>query len=516
MALDAKHPEYDAMLPDWEKMRDVYKGERHVKEQGRKYLPPTQGMLLDGYGKFEVGGAPSVGQSAYEAYRLRAVLPDYLQDAVEMFMGLLHSQPPKIELPDSMEPLREKATEKGESLEQLLRRMNEEQLVTGRLGLLLDMPSVARQGVPMPYIAMYVAESIINWDDAQIEEGEAKLNLVVLDESGYARPRGNFDWQWYSKYRVLELEPLYDEDNNITGWGPYQFGVFGNAGTGSPDYVTTDMRPPVVRAEALPEIPFVFVNTKDIVASPDKPTLLGLANLCLTIFRGEADYRQNLFLQGQDTLVLIGDIKKPGGDPNELAASDSAEPLRTGTGALIHMQEASDAKYIGVNSSGLPEQRTALENDRKRAESKSVALPVGSGDTGAESGEALKTRVGARTASLNSIAITGAAALQWMLRKAAQWMGADPEKVKVTPNMEFADYQMSAATLVQLMAARAAGAPLSRESIHALMAEGGLTKLDYETEKDKVDEEKQDEVPPGTTAGGNPDNPQQQPGGQGA
>lgn len=503
MALDSVHPKYQDMRPDWDKMRDVYKGERHVKDKGKEYLPPTKGMLLDGYGTGILTNGVNLGQEAYDAYKLRAVLPDYVKDAVDVFIGLLHSQPATIELPDVMEPLRERITMQGESIELLLRRMNEEQLVTGRLGLLLDLPKNPDPAKPMPYIALYITEAIRNWDDGEIEEGEAQVNMVVLDESGYRR--NEFEWTAVTKYRVLQLGALQEPGTTAASLR-YSVGVFEVEGGGTPTYVESDLIEPTLRGQVLDVIPFVFVNTKDIVATPDDPPLLGLANACLTIYRGEADYRQNLFLQGQDTLVVKGDIKRAS-DPNELAATDTG-PIRTGTGAMIHLEGGadSDAKYIGVNSKGLPEQRTALENDRRRAEAKSSALSSDTGSTNsAESGAALKTRVGARTASLNQIAKTGAAALETLLKIAAKWMGADPEKVKVTPNLEFADFQMTGQNLAQIMAAKAAGAPLSNESIHELMAEGGLTKLDYPAEKELLDAEAAATPPAGTTAGGNPD-----------
>jgi hypothetical protein len=501
MALNSVHPLYADMRSDWDKMRDVYRGERHVKAQGAKYLPPTKGMRLDGYGRPYAAGTINLGQEAYDAYVLRAVLPDYVEDAVDVFVGLLHSQEAQIELPTAMEPLREKITSYGESLELLLRRINVEQLITGRVGLLLDLPKNPDPGQPLPYVAIYVAESIINWDDAEIDDGPAKLNLVVLDESSFKR--NGFDWQNVSKYRVLELEVKPGADGKVDSYGNYRQGVFEDINGSSAAYVASDMAEPMLRNTPLENIPFVFINSSDLIATPDKPPLLGLANAVLTIFRGEADYRQNLFMQGQDTLVVKGDLKRSV-DPNDLAASVGEEPLRTGTGAMIHLEGGADndAKYIGVESAGLSEQRTALENDRKRAEAKAGAL---SSDTGAnaESGEALKTRVAARTASLNQIAKTGAAALEWILKQAAEWMGADPDKVKVTPNLEFADFQMTGDNLNKLMAAKAAGAPLSKESIHQLIAQGGLTEMDFKTEKEKLDEEANEALPPpGTVAGG--------------
>lgn len=506
MALDSVHPTYSDMEPEWEKVRDVYKGERHVKSKGKTYLPPTKGMILDGYGSVVSGVNP--GQEAYEAYLMRAVLPDYFKDAVEVFLGLLHSQPATIELPAALEPMRESATQLGESLELLLRRVNEEQLVTGRIGLLLDLPANPDPANPMPYIATYITEAIRNWDDGENEEGDIKLNLVVLDESGFRRDQ--FEWKTVTKYRVLQLGAEGVEGvEGVTG-NVYSVGVFESEGGGTPNYDPLRLTAPQLRGAPLDEIPFVFVNTKDISANPDEPPMTGLANICLTIYRGEADYRQSLFLTGQDTLVVTGELKRAA-DPNELAASTD-KPLRTGTGAMIHLEQGGTAEYIGINSEGLPEQRTALENDRKRAEAKSSAL---SSDTGTgnspESGAALKTRVGARTASLNQIAKTGAGALEWLLKKAAAWIGANPDDVKVTPNLEFADFQMTGQNLAAIMAAKAAGAPLSKESIHELMAEGGLTKLDYKSEKDLLDAEAAEAPPAGTTAGGNANNDPNQP-----
>lgn len=509
MALDSVHPDYAHRKIDWDKMRDVYKGERHVKEQGRKYLPPTKGMLLDGYGKTVAAGVVNLGQEAYDAYRLRAVLHDYVREAVEALIGLLHSQPATIDLPTGMEPLREKITMYGETMELLLRRINEEQLVTGRLGLLLDLPKNPDPAAPMPYIALYITEAIRNWDDGEIEEGEAKVNLVVLDESGYRRI--DFEWEQVTKFRVLELGALQNPDAPEES-KKYSVGVFEADGGGVPNYVQSDLVEPMLRGATLDKIPFVFVNTKDIVATPDDPPLLGLADLALTIYRGEADYRQNLFMQGQDTLVVIGTIKKAA-DPNELASQADGGPLRTGAGSMIHLEPeaGADAKYAGVNSSGLTEQREALENDHRRAEGKAGALAADTGDSQA-SGEALKTRVAARTASLNQIAKTGAAALEWLLKCAAEWMGEDPEQVKVTPNLEFADFQMTGENLTKIMAAKVAGAPLSKESIHALMAEGGLTKLDYKAEMELIEAEPVTEPPAGTGAGGNPqDDPEDNP-----
>lgn len=493
MAIDSVHPRYAVLAPEWVKLRDFKNGERAVKAKTTTYLPPTKGMLLDGMGTITTTGNSTqtcnglkLGQEVYNAYLLRAVFPEYMMDALEIFMGMLHNKSPVIELPSELEPLRNNATEIGEPLELLLQRINLEQLTTGRLGLLADLPKRPDPRNPMPFIALYVAEAGINWDNDAISDERAELNLVVLNESGYKRDV-DFKWDVVAKYRVLQLE-------EISGKRVYRCGEFVGENGGTPQLDPSLMRTPKIRGKELDNIPFIFVNASTIDPDPQEPPLIGLARLCGAIYRGEADYRQNLFMQGQDTLVIIGSRSKTiSTDPTQTGE----EPLRTGAGSRIELEAepGADAKYVGVQSQGLAEQRHALENDRKRAEARSGQLiDAAKGDK--ESGTALKTRVGAQTATLNQIAKTGALALELLLKKIAVWMGADPNAVKVQPNLEFADYQMSGQDLVNIMnAKRTMGAPLSEESIHRLQVQGNLTQFDYETEKKLIAKEEPFESP---------------------
>lgn len=487
MSIDSVHPRYAEMSPEWIRLRDFAKGERAVKAKGEQYLPATKGMKLDGMG-YSSSQKPRLGQEVYDAYLKRAVFPEYIADALEIFMGMLHNKSAVIELPDRLEYLRERATELGEPLEILLQRINLEQLTTGRLGLLADLPQVPDPRNPEPFIAMYVAEAIRNWDVTPVQKERAELNLVILDESGFEMDV-NFKWRTLYKYRVLRMEKQFSETGALLS-SRYLAGVFSSLGA-VPQYDPAQMIQPMLRGVAPQRIPFVFVNSKDISPDPDEPPLNPLAKLCEAIYRSEADYRQNLFMQGQDTLVIIGDRVKP-------LAPDGAtddEPLRTGAGSRIELEAGGDAKYVGVQSQGLSEQRYALENDRKRAEARSGQLiDAAKGDK--ESGTALRTRVGAQTATLNQIAKTGALALEIILKEIATWVGADPAQVKVTPNLEFADYQMSGQDLVNLMTAkRTGGAPISEESIHRLMVQGNLTSYDYKTEKEKISAEEPFESP---------------------
>lgn len=486
MSAKSVHPFYTAMLEKWELGRDSYGGEDAIKAKGKTYLPATSGQIQDGADSDN----QSLGAKAYEAYKTRAVYPDTFKEAIEAAIGIMHREPPKIDLPDALEEMRKDSTLLGESLEMLLRKINVRQLTTGRLGLLADIRKEGEKARPV--VAIYNELSIRNWDDTSINDDDVDVRVVVLDESGYEMD-ANFAWTFKNKYRVLGL---IGPDGTLEKNGTYASVLLDEK-----DEITgAVLEAPNVTGNTLDRIPFVFVNSKDLSPTPDAPPMDGLAKLCLAIYRGEADYRQNLFMQGQDTLVRIG------------AQGDEDDAVRTGAGARIDVPLGGDAKYIGVSSNGLPEQRQALENDYKRAVQKSGQL-LDATSRAKESGDALRIRVAAQTATLPQIAQTGAAALERVLRSLAEWYGANPDDVSVTPNLNFTEADLNGQTLVQIMQSKGLGAPISEESIHEWMQDEGFTKQTYEEEQKRLAGE---EPPPGTNLTSPVDTPSGgQPGQQG-
>lgn len=472
MALIVTHPLYDLIKSDWHIVRDCYAGETAIKNKGQEYLPPTQGMIIDG-----MANEADIGFQTYKAYLLRAVWHDLYKEAVEAYIGLLHQKPPTITIPDKLKTV---VSNFGETPAQLLRRINEEQLITGRLGLLVDLPRVPDQTNPMPYIAMYTGENVRNWDTSEDVNKQAVLNFVVLDESGLARnPQDPFMWIPEIRYRVCSVGDLTNPLDN----GDYMSGLFHLLdGEGSVLFTQSAMATPVIRGVPLKFIPFTFINTKDNLPTPDKAPLLGLAHMMLSIYRGEADYRQNLFMQSQDTFVTIGGVV------NKDSTNPDA-PLRMGAGSRIDIESGGDAKFVGVSSTGLPEQRQALQNDRSRAEVRAGQL-VNARVGDKESGEALKTRLAAQTATLTAIALSGAAGLESALKQVAIWVGADPAQVKVEPNLEFSSTLVTGQDAFQLMQAKDLGLPISYESLHAYMVDRGITKLNFADEMARIQKER--------------------------
>lgn len=462
------NPEYSVRLLDWELCDDCYQGERRVKELSQKYLPATESMRIDGMQP----GQP--GRMRYDAYKLRAIFHGYFQGAVETHSGTMHDKPADIKLPKILEPMMTRATVQGESLHVLLRRINEAQLSSGRCGLLLDL-QVGADGVPFPYIAFYDWKSIINWDDGAPQQPVRQtLNLVVLDESSQVRE--GFQWKQRDQYRVLWLGDFALNETS---------GVYSQGTTDKAETIPTVATQPSVRGKTLDKIPFIFVNAKDILPQPDVPPLMALANICVSLYRAEADFRNGLHSQGQDTLVLIG----------SRISTNPEEPTRTGAGAVIELQgEKADAKYIGIDGGGLPEQ--AKDIDRLHARANELSGQLHTEGTN-ESGEALKTRVTSRTANLKQIALTGAYALESVLKMAAEWMGGNPDEVSIKPHTDFAETQLAPADMAQIMGAKALGLPLSRESIHNKLRQKGWTEKTLQEEDAAIALEEPVTPPPG-------------------
>ncbi len=467
MAIDSTHPLYDAKAPDWRVMRDTYEGQRAIRWADFLYLAATGGQVADG----ALNKAPSsVGWKSYEAYRNRAQFPELVQEAIQTLVGVMHQEPAIITLPEAMKPLIEKATRRGESLQALLRRVNEQQLLRGRAGLLTDFDPTGASN--LPHLVQYDAEMITNWDDERLEEMSMDtLSLVVLNETSVVRGRGTdiFSWETEPRYRALVLDE------------------FGNYLTFTEvDGLRGEEINPLFRGNSFDEIPFTFIGANDLSPDPDDIPLLPVAQGSISLYQQSADYRQTLHMQGQDTLVVIGDeLGKTG------MAKDENEDTRVGSGSVLRVEREGDAKFIGVSGEALGEQRASYDAELALVLSKGPRMLEGRKGQ-AESGDALRTRVAASTSSLKTVALTGAGGVEAQLKKTARWMGEDPDKVSVKPNLDFAQDQPEPRLAGDYWTAIADGAPLSEQSFHEWAQRKNFTKRTFEDEIKLVKKEREE------------------------
>lgn len=484
--LNAHNPRYTERLLDWEEMEETYAGERAIKLRSTVYLPPTPSMLFDGM----TTGQP--GRAAYEAYLQRAVFPGEVKHAVEGLIGIMHRKQAQIEVPERMRPMLERMTVDGEDVHTLLRKINEAQLVTGRMGLLLEIPDGVGPD-KLPFVATYAARTVINWSTWRPENSHLEYDVVVLDETSDVQTP-NLDWRREEKYRVLAMAQSMSRRGafpQITQATGYVAGVATSADPNSAAFTQ-----PSLAGRTLDKIPFVMANAIDVHPDPSAPPLLGLADLCLAIYRGEADYRTALFMQGQETLVIIG--------LDDVTAEEEKTETRVGAGAVLYLPDGGDAKYVGVTADGLEAMRKGLDADYMKAGERGMRLMDTSEGGGQQSGDALRQRIAAKTASLVTIAEAGGAALQTILRHAAVLLGEDPEKVTVAPNKDFANEIMTGRELMEWAQAKQMGAPISWRSVHEIIKLREASKMTFEEEQAEIELEEPVGVPSSTGAGGPP------------
>lgn len=441
-------------------MRDTYAGEHTVKSKGILYLPYTDNQYEQIMSDDNV--VVEKGKSRYNGYKTRSIFPEYISETITAMLGIMYqNQPTKIEVPDGMQSMITSCTPTGDSIEMLMRRTNEEQLIVGRRGLLLDPVEVG----DTPKVLEYFAENIINWHSHTNESGEDVYDMILIDESKPVLQ--GMMWVIKPMLRLLALD----------GEGYYYTTVI----TPDFDLSSFDIKNPgenavypALRGKRLKQIPFIFINASSNLADIAKPPLLALSNMCLSIYRGEADYRQHLYQQAQDTLFIKG------------MDTDDIE-FNLGTGSYISTtSDKADAKFIGVESSGLAEERMSLENLHANSRSMGISF-VESGAK--ESGEALRTRLSVKTASMKTVAVTAANAIENLFKLCADWMGLNAGEVSIVPNLDYSDATVASTELAALWNSKENGLPISEKSIHDYMRVNGFTSMSYEDEIKEIETE---------------------------
>lgn len=442
--VSTKHPEWGDRADEWKLMRDCVRGEKAVKDAGNTYLPMPSGFMVQA----------DKGAALYQAYQGRAQFPDIVSPTIDGMVGVIHRNEAQIEMPEAMNPLWEKATKDGLTLEALHKRITRELLETGRFGLLADAP--AEGG--MPYLAGYTAESIINWSNDN--------DFYVLDEC--AKVRDGFSWNDRPRYRVLEMVN-----------GNYTVTVWENGTKGA------SSEPKATGNKKIEAVPFVVVGPRQLVAKPEDPPLIGVSRSAIAIYQLSADYRWQLFMTGQETFVVIN------GDAPDVIGAGVCISLTGGT-----EQARPDAKFVGPAGTGINAHRIAIQDERAAAIAAGARLFDNQAKT-AESGDALRLRFTAQTATLQTISQASAAGLERGLRNIAIMMGLDPNKVTVKPPKRLVDSTLTPQDAKNLVEIWQEGA-ISFETLYENLQRGEIAseERDADEERELIDQEEIDRQAP--------------------
>lgn len=454
MAFDPRStsPLYDAASPFWKMMRDALEGEDKIKAEGETYLPMKSGTAAI--------TNPVDMQKAYTSYKVRAEFPEIVAPTVRGCVGTMLTQPAAIELPSSMEYLRERATKDGLTLEALHSKIATELMSVGRFGLL---PSINEKGEG--YLAAYSTENIRNWDIESLEVG-----WCLLDESRNELDRATGKW--------IYVERIRECFNGPSGAFVSRVWVKSNAGWVAEEETTALLAPRGRTERSLDMMPFVFINTNDLSANPDDIPLYGLAKIAIRVYRMDADYSFALHMTSEPTPVAIGFD-----DPAE-AVKKNLAPTSLGSGRLWLLPKGGDAKYLEFSGPGLEAQATAIDASLQRA--MVFGAQLFDSKRSAESGEALSLRLGNQHSTLRAVAMNSAAGLERALRNLAVWLGEKPESVVVQPNLDFADHTLVGQEITALVSGWMSGG-YSRSTLFWNLQRGGVVNPDRTFEEELAD-----------------------------
>ena len=450
MDVATKHPQITLEREyEWRLMRDTYAGEQDVKwsnrqfksgagatavSRGQAYLPVPSGFK---------SLPTNMADAMYDAYKLRANFPEVVAPSISAMIGIIHAKEAQIEMPQGMMYLWENADGRGMALEGFHARITRNLLLMGRYGILADAPEEGG----MPYLIGYSAESIINWD----------RDFFVLDET-YLK-RVGFSWERTPRYRVLQIID-----------GRYVSTVFEGD-----SFDPMAFEPRALGGLPVARIPFAVGTARDITADVETPPLIGVANAAIAMYQLSADYRHQLYMSGQETLVAL----------------NGPAPLAVGAGVVHEMrgdgENPPDLKYVSPSCSGIEAHRQAI--DEQKAQAVMAGARMFDTSRTQESGEARRLRFASEMANLTSVAMVSAGLLERSLRGVADLLGLNRDEVIVTAPADLLDNTMTPDDAQKLMALWQNGA-ISYQTFYENLQKGGITSSErtFEEETRLIDE----------------------------
>jgi hypothetical protein len=392
---------------------------------------------------------------------------------------MVFRKPPVVALPESVRPLLDDVTMGGVSLDILARRVAVECLMVGRVGLLVDHPSVnvdgltAAQAAAMnlrPTIALYKTEAIFNWQTAWINN-RCMLTQLRLTEEHTIRVN-EFEQKTEPRYRVLDLVDVPTEDGGTRT--TYRQRLFSVDDKGVEMQIGGDIIP-LMNGVALDYIPFTFISVDDTTPEVDEPPLVDLVYVNLAHYRTTADRKHGAHKTALPQPWIAG---------YTLA---SGEKLRIGgSDAWVFPSPDTKAEYLEYQGSGL----STLSEELDREEAQMAILGARMLEAQKKAQEAAETaalhRIG-EDATLASAAQAMSDGLTICLKTYIAWAGAPDDNASYKLNDDFLPLKMTPQELVAIVGAWQTGA-ISKQTMFANLKQGEIIAddADFETEETQI------------------------------
>jgi hypothetical protein len=470
MAVDAQHPQYAARCEAWKRTRTAVEGEDAVKKAGEEYLPSLSGQ----------------DSSEYEAYKTRATFYGATGRTAKALVGSIWRKPPTVEFPQP--DVLKKVGRGRRSLDDFSREATQEDVAVGRVGILVDSPSKIENGDP--YLALYRAENITNWREAENAQGELIPVEIELREEYETRSEEDpFQVVFKERYRVLRLGVPEVPEPDSKGIGPDPEAYWRELGLKPSEleqpfyfqemWVRQEAKdnpakrdewikdgPPIIpRARGgklMTSIPFEVANVLKSGLSPEPDgTLDALASVNLSHWRNSADLEHGAHFTGLPTPYITG-VSGDAMPTQEEAGSDSGsvkalrspkKGLSIGSAEfLLIPSPGAQIGFLEFTGAGLASIRSLMEDKKREMASLGARLLEEPSTSGVEAAETVKLRQAGEMSVLSALAGTLSGVIERSLQRLAEWRGLSG-KVSFKLNQDFGLAGVDTALLTAAMAA---------------------------------------------------------------
>jgi len=415
MPIQFKKPEYTKNFPKWELVRAF------VDEDIEK-LP----KLLR---KIDASDTSNENTERNKEYKDSAVLINITKRTHDGGIGAVFRKEGEIELPASIEYLKDDTNGAGMNIEQFSKKVVSNTSQTGRGGLLTEFPeipddfkrTVDNMKEKKAFIIEYTAEQIINWTFTH-----GKLTMVILEEVVEDKV-DEYETKACNQWRELRLvDGVY--------WQAVHREVNEKVELISAHMVTD------FNGKALTEITFSFVGTINNDHELDPSLFYSIAAINKGHYRNSADLEENCFVHGQLTLGISTSL--------DADAWKEANPTGVKVGAR-------KGHYLGEGGSFTSVQAEANQLADKLMERKEQQmLSIGARliePGGNEREVAVLARVGAETATLSSLTHNVSDAMSQCLLWAEGYMNPTVTENIYILNQEFFPKNMDPQSMMAMI-----------------------------------------------------------------
>lgn len=427
MAVDTEHPEYEARKNQWSRIRDCVAGQDAIYAGQTKYLPKLSGQ----------------NATEYKAYQQRALFYGGTARTLDGLSGMIFRKEPQIKVPDGFLPMLEDVTLSGVDIQGFAEQIVDDDIVTGRAGILVDHPSMlatitkseAERMNLRPFMKTYTAEQIFNWKTESRDNAQVTTQ-VRLWEWKEQENEDEFDVETRLQIRVLDLNDEGQYRQRIFIKVKFPARVDEEWIQQGPDII------PLKNGAPLDVIPFFFVGVKSGSATVEKPPMIDLADANLSHFKSSADLEHGAHFTGLPTAVITGHTEEDTEKGDEYVIGSAT--------AWIFPDPEAEVSYLEFQGQGLEalEKRVAKKEEYMAFLGARILTPE---KKGVEASETAQINRSGETSVLSSLAMSAGDAIEKALTFMVEWAGFESGDVSFRLNNDFLALQMSPQQLTALL-----------------------------------------------------------------